>query len=149
MSGSKSPVYIGAGSSDLAVTEALNIIENAEVISNHVVTAQRFAQLTGSTVTNASTEVDTTKYSALEYAQGTTASTGGSAKDYAQKVNGGISGATSDHSAKAWAVGGTGITDTASKGAAMEWAAKAENSTVDGTLYSALHYSAKASDAQT
>ena len=221
MSGSKSPVYIGAGSSDLAISEARNIIENADTIANHKTTAGRYAQLTGSTVTDADTEVDTTKYSAFEYAQGTTASTGGSAKDYAQKtdgeisgeagdhsakawavggvgvtdtaskgaskewsvessgtvdgtffsskeyahgtqastggsakdyaqkVNGGVSGATSDHSAKAWAVGGTGITDTASKGAAKEWAAKAENSTVDGTLYSALHYAAKAEDAQT
>jgi hypothetical protein len=220
MSGSKSPVYIGAGSSDLAISEARNIIENADTIANHKTTAGRYAQLIGSTVTDADTEVDTTKYSAFEYAQGTTASTGGSAKDYAQKidgavsgetddhsskawavggdgvtdtalkgaskewsvessgtvdgtffsskeyahgtqastggsakdyaqkVNGGVSGATSDHSAKAWSVGGTGITNTASKGAAMEWAAKAENSTVDGTLYSALHYAAKAVDAK-
>jgi len=221
MSGSKSPVYIGAGSADLAISEARNIIENAATMALHVVTTGRFAQLTGSTVVNEETEVDTTLYSALEYAQGTTASTGGSAKDYAQKtdgeisgeagdhsskawavggdgvtdtalkgaskewavessgtvdgtffsskeyahgtqastggsakdyaqkVNGGVSGATSDHSAKAWAIGGAGITDTALKGAAMEWAAKAENSTVDGTLYSALHYAAKAEDAQT
>ena len=221
MSGSKSPVYIGAGSADLAVSDALNIIENASTMALHVVTTSRYAQLTGETVVNQETLVDTELYSALEYAQGTTASTGGSAKDYAQKtdggvsgetgdhsskawavggvgvtdtaskgaskewsvessgtvdgtffsskeyahgtqastggsakdyaqkVNGGVSGATSDHSAKAWAVGGTGITNTASKGAAMEWAAKAEDSTVDGTLYSALHYSAKASDAQT
>ena len=60
--------------------------------------------------------VDGTSYSAKEYAQGTQGSTGGSAKDYAQKTNGGVSGATSDHSAKAWAVGGTGVTTTASKG---------------------------------
>tara|TARA_Y100000593_G_scaffold11930_1_gene21730 strand:- start:1311 stop:3017 length:1707 start_codon:yes stop_codon:yes gene_type:complete len=89
--------------------------------------------------------VDGTSFSAKEYAQGTQASTGGSAKDYAQKVDGGVSGATSDHSAKAWAVGGTGVTDTASKGAAKEWAIKAEDSTVDGTNYSALHWSTKAS----
>jgi hypothetical protein len=221
MSSSKSPVYIGAGSPELAVSSALTIINNAEQIANHIVTVERFAQLTGSTVINEDTNVDTNLYSALEYAQGTTAgtggsakdyaqkidggvsgetgdhsakawavggdgvtdtalkgaskewavessgtvdgtffsskeyahgtqaSTGGSAKDYAQKVDGGVSGATSDHSAKAWAIGGAGITNTALKGAAMEWAAKAENSTVDGTLYSALHYAAKAEDAQT
>lgn len=66
--------------------------------------------------------VDGTSYSSKEYAQGTQASTGGSAKDYAQKTDGGVSGATSDHSAKAWAVGGTGVTTTSAKGAAKEWA---------------------------
>lgn len=81
--------------------------------------------------------VDTTNYSAKEYAQGTQASTGGSAKDYAQKTDGGVSGATSDHSAKAWAVGGTGVTTTASKGAAKEWA------TTTGAYVDTAEYSAK------
>jgi len=93
--------------------------------------------------------VDTSSYSAKEYAQGTQASTGGSAKDYAQKTNGGVSGATSDHSAKAWAVGGTGITSTASKGASKEWAITAEDTTVDGTNYSSLHHAAKSADSAT
>ena len=83
--------------------------------------------------------VDGTSYSAKEYAQGTQASTGGSAKDYAQKTDGGVSGATSDHSAKAWAVGGTGVTDTSSKGAAKEWAIETSG-TVDGTSYSSKEY---------
>ena len=81
--------------------------------------------------------VDTTNYSAKEYAQGTQASTGGSAKDYAQKTDGGVSGATSDHSAKAWAVGGTGVTTTSSKGAAKEWA------TTTGAYVDTAEYSAK------
>ena len=85
-----------------------------------------------------SAAVDTT-FSAKEYAQGTQASTGGSAKDYAQKTDGGVSGATSDHSAKAWAVGGTGISDTASKGAAKEWSIETSG-TVDGTSYSSKEY---------
>ena len=79
--------------------------------------------------------VDGTSFSSKEYAQGTQASTGGSAKDYAQKTNGGVSGATSDHSAKAWSVGGTGVTTTASKGAAKEWAT--------GVLVDTAEYSAK------
>ena len=81
--------------------------------------------------------VDTTNYSAKEYAQGTQASTGGSAKDYAQKTDGGVSGATSEHSAKAWAVGGTGVTTTSSKGAAKEWA------TTTGAYVDTAEYSAK------
>ena len=67
-----------------------------------------------------------TTFSAKEYAHGTTGSTGGSAKDYAQKVDGGVSGATSDHSAKAWSVGGTGVTDTTTKGASKQWAIDTE-----------------------
>ena len=81
--------------------------------------------------------VDTASYSSKEYAQGTAASTGGSAKDYAQKTDGGVSGATSDHSAKAWAVGGTGVTTTASKGSAKEWATGV---LVDTSEYSAKEY---------
>ena len=81
--------------------------------------------------------VDTASYSSKEYAQGTAASTGGSAKDYAQKTDGGVSGATSDHSSKAWAVGGTGVTTTASKGSAKEWATGV---LVDTSEYSAKEY---------
>ena len=66
------------------------------------------------------------------------------ASNYAIKVNGEVESGT--YSAKAWAVGGTGITDTSSAGAAKEWATNAEDDTVAGAgTFSALHYSAKAS----
>ena len=72
------------------------------------------------------------------------ASSESTAVAYAVKVDGAASG--SDHSSKAWAVGGTGITDTASKGASKEWASNPEDDTVAGAgTFSALHYSAKAS----
>ena len=72
------------------------------------------------------------------------ASSESTAAAYAVKVDGAASG--SDHSSKAWAVGGTGITDTASKGASKEWASNPEDDTVAGAgTFSALHYSAKAS----
>lgn len=64
------------------------------------------------------------------------------AADWASKTDG-IVDAT-DYSAKAFAIGGTGVTNTAGRGAAKEWATKAEDSTVDGTEYSAKHYAAKA-----
>lgn len=56
--------------------------------------------------------------------------------------------ASTDYSAKAWSIGGTGVTNGA--GAAKEWATKAEDSLVDGgTGYSALHHAAKAEDSAT
>ena len=65
------------------------------------------------------------------------------AGNYANKIDGVVTG--SDYSSKAWAVGGTGVTDTASAGAAKEWATAAEDDPVDTSEYSAKHYSIKAS----
>ena len=59
------------------------------------------------------------------------------ATNYAVKVDGVAAG--SDHSSKAWAVGGTGVTDTSSKGAAKEWAVETSG-TVDGTSFSSKEY---------
>jgi len=69
------------------------------------------------------------------------------AGNYANKVDGAVTG--TEYSSKAWAVGGTGVTDTASRGAAKEWATAPEDDLVDGSEYSAKHYSAKASTSQT
>ena len=70
-----------------------------------------------------------------------------SAEDWATKTDGAV--ASSEYSAKAYAIGGTGVTDTAGKGSAKEWATSAEDDTVDGSEYSAKHYSAKASASAT
>ena len=64
------------------------------------------------------------------------------AKDYATKVNGQVQedGANSgNYSSKAWAVGGTGVTDASGSGSAKEWATDTTN-TCDGTEYSAKEY---------
>ena len=80
---SKSPVYIGAGSSELAVTEALNIIDNANDISLQLQTVEEWVSLTdGTTVFDFVDNAQTTEYSAKEYAQGI-AATGGTAKQWA------------------------------------------------------------------
>lgn len=57
------------------------------------------------------------------------------AEDWARKTDGLVE--ATDYSAKAWSVGGTGVTD--GDGAAKEWATKT-GGTVDGSDYSAKHY---------
>lgn len=69
------------------------------------------------------------------------------AEDWAVKTNGIVE--STDYSSKAWAIGGTGVTNTANRGPAKDWATKAEDVTVDGTGFSALHYAAKASTSAT
>ena len=65
------------------------------------------------------------------------------AKDYATKINGEVqeNGAnTGNYSSKAWALGGTGVTDASGGGAAKEWAVDQSANGVDGTEYSAKEY---------
>lgn len=67
------------------------------------------------------------------------------AEDWATKINGDVDG-SGEYSSKAYAIGGTGVTNTAGKGAAKEWATKAHGATVDGTEFSAKHYSVESAN---
>jgi hypothetical protein len=58
------------------------------------------------------------------------------AQNYANKTDGAV--ASSQYSAKAWAIGGTGVTDTAGSGSAKSWAVEAD--AVDGSEHSAKSY---------
>ena len=58
------------------------------------------------------------------------------AQNYAVKVDGAVE--SSKYSSKAWAIGGTGVTDTAGSGSAKSWAVEAD--AVDGSEHSAKSY---------
>ena len=60
------------------------------------------------------------------------------AEAWAQKIDG-EAVASEGYSAKAWAIGGTGVTDTAGAGPAKDWATETA-STVDTSEYSAKEY---------
>ena len=81
-----------------------------------------------------STNTDSAKWFLLVDAASSTASAT-LAQDWATKTNGQV--ASTDYSAKAWSIGGTGVTN--GSGAAKEWAIKTSG-TVDGTDYSAKYY---------
>ena len=63
------------------------------------------------------------------------------AEGYAVKVDGAVE--SSKYSSKAWAIGGTGVTDTAGSGSAKSWAVEAD--AVDGTEFSAKVYASSGS----
>lgn len=88
-----------------------------------------------------------TTQAAASAASATTASGhADTSQNFAIKVDGAV--VSSNYSAKAWAIGGTGVTDTAGSGSAKEWATDTTN-TCDGTEFSAKEYAVGTQSAQT
>ena len=103
-------------------------------------TASTKATEAATSATNAATSATTATTKATEAASSATDAQGSEdeAEAWAQKIDGeAVTG--EGYSSKAWATGGTGVTDTAGSGAAKEWAIETA-STVDGTEYSAKEY---------
>ena len=88
---------------------------------------------------------DLTLYTNAEDIQASATASATLAQEWATKTDGLVD--SSDYSAKAYSIGGTGVTNAA--GAAKEWAITAEDTPVSGANYSALHYAAKASASAT
>lgn len=97
------------------------------------VTLKVNASGTGFEVGPTSAEIASASTSASDAAASATLS-----EEWASKSDGIVD--TTDYSSKAYAIGGTGVTDTASRGASKEWATKTSG-TVDTSEFSAKEYS--------
>ncbi len=132
-----------------AAASATAAASSATAAASSASAASTSATNSASSATTSSTQASNSASSATSSASSATSSSTSatSSSNYATKVDGAVTG--TDYSAKAWAVGGTGVTDTSSRGAAKEWATAAEDDQVDGSEYSAKHYATKAAASAT
>lgn len=129
-----------------ATTSATAAATSASTASDHRADAGKYAVTAhNTTFTLTATNGGTSGlYSALHYATEAASSATDAqgsedeAENWAQKTNGeAVTG--EGYSSKAWAIGGTGVTDASGSGSAKEWATDTTN-TCDGTEYSAKEY---------
>lgn len=129
-----------------ATSSATAAAASASTASDHRADAGKYAVTAhNTTFTLTATNGGTSGlYSALHYATEAASSATDAqgsedeAENWAQKTNGeAVTG--EGYSSKAWAIGGTGVTDASGSGSAKEWATDTTN-TCDGTEYSAKEY---------
>lgn len=129
-----------------ASTSATNAANSATAAAASASAASTSASNASSSASSASTSASNASTSATNAASSASTASGHvtTASEWAIKTNGQV--ASTDYSSKAWAIGGTGVTN--GSGAAKEWATKT-GGTVDGTDYSAKYYSQQASTSAT
>ncbi len=120
----KYSLIVDAASATTSATNAANSASAAATSESNAATSESNA---ATSETNAATSATTSQ-------------------NYAIKTDGAVE--SSNYSSKAWALGGTGVTDTAGSGASKEWATDTTN-TVDGTEYSAKEYAIGTQSGQT
>ena len=101
-----------------AATQAANAAASATAAATSATASATSATASATSATNAATSEQ-------------------NANDWAVKTNGIVDSA--DYSSKAWAIGGTGVTDASGAGPAKDWATETTGQ-VDGTEYSAKEY---------
>ena len=121
-----------SNSASTATTQATNASNSATSAATSATTATTQAGNASTSATNAATSETNAATSATNAATSETLS-----EEWAEKTNGIVD--STGYSSKAWATGGTGVTDTAGSGSAKEWATDTTNQ-VDGTEYSAKEY---------
>lgn len=129
-------LLVDAASATTSATNAANsataAAASASAASTSATNAASSASAASTSATNAASSATTASTAASNVSAGVTLSS-----QWATLTTGIVD--STDYSSKAWAVGGTGVTNTASRGAAKEWAVKTSG-TVDGTDYSAKYY---------
>jgi len=132
---------------DAVVGDLLTDTDHFELLVDAVSAATSAANAASSATTagDAQTAAETAQGLA-ESARDDAQTAQGLAENYATKTDGAVE--SSNYSSKAWALGGTGVTDTAGSGASKEWATDTTN-TVDGTEYSAKEYAIGTQSGQT
>lgn len=121
-----------SSSASTATTQASNAATSATAAATSATNAATSATSSASSATAAALSATSAATSETNAATSATL-----ASDWASKTNGQV--ASTDYAAKAWAIGGTGVTNTSGKGAAKEWATKT-GGTVDTSDYSAKEY---------
>jgi len=121
---------------ETAQTAAEAARDAAVVAKNAAETAETNAETAKTAAETAETNAETAETNA-ETAETNASTSATLAGNYANKVDGAVE--SSNYSSKAWALGGTGVTDTAGSGSSKEWATDTSNQ-VDGTEYSAKEY---------
>lgn len=101
-----------------AATQAANAAASATAAATSATASATSATASATSATNAATSES-------------------NANDWAVKTNGIVD--STDYSSKAWAIGGTGVTDASGAGPAKDWATETTGQ-VDGTEYSAKEY---------
>ena len=92
---------------------------------------------TSATAAATSATASATSATASATSASASATSESNANDWAVKTNGIVD--STDYSSKAWAIGGTGVTDASGAGPAKDWATETTGQ-VDGTEYSAKEY---------
>jgi hypothetical protein len=135
-----------ANSASAASTSETNAATSATTATTQATNSSNSASASANSATASATSASASANSATASANSATAAASSAtdaqssedeAEEWATKTNGIV--ASTGYSAKAWATGGTGVTDTAGSGSAKEWATDTTNQ-VDGTEYSAKEY---------
>ena len=128
-------IYINVA--DSAIGDALTDTDHFALLVD-AVSAATSASTAATKAGEADTDAGTASTKAGEAASSATAAATSAtlASNYGNKVNGSVE--SSQYSSKAWAIGGTGVTDTAGSGSAKSWAVEAD--AVDGSEHSSKSY---------